>query len=122
MLHTFVLLMCNASILRVRDVTVTYIRKSETPHIYTLSISTGKNQSTKVRVTLYIPTYEYNYKVVTRCDTILHEYHITDRRKYENIKRYIQLRAGQKELTSYKMKTRETSRGLGRMGAQTVNC
>jgi len=33
------------------------------PHIYTLSISTGKNQSTKVRDALYIPTYEYNYKL-----------------------------------------------------------
>jgi len=49
-------------------VTVTYIRMSKIPHIYTLNISTGKNQSTEVRVTLYIPTYEYNYKVVTRCD------------------------------------------------------
>ena len=56
------------------------------PHIYTLSISTGKNQSSKIRGTLYIPTYEYNYKVITRCDTILKEYYITDRRKYENQK------------------------------------
>jgi len=30
------------------------------PHIYTLSISTGKNQSMKVRGALYIPTYEFN--------------------------------------------------------------
>jgi len=58
------------------------------PHIYTLGISTGKNQSTKVRDALYIPTYEYNYKVITGCDTILQEYHITDRRKCENTKRY----------------------------------
>jgi len=41
------------------------------PHIYTLSISTCKNQSMKVCGTLYIPTYEYNYKVITGCDTIL---------------------------------------------------
>jgi len=34
------------------------------PHIYALSISTGKNQSTKVRGVLCIPTYEYNYKVI----------------------------------------------------------
>ena len=53
-----------------------------------LSISVGKNQSRKVRGTLYILTYEYNYKVITRCDTILQEYYITDRRKYENTKRY----------------------------------
>ena len=33
-----------------------------------LSISTRKNQSTEARGVLYIPTYEYNYKVITRCD------------------------------------------------------
>ena len=27
------------------DITAMYIRRSETPHVYTLSISTGKNQS-----------------------------------------------------------------------------
>jgi len=32
--------------------------------MYTLSISTGKNHSTKVHDALYIPTYEYTYKVV----------------------------------------------------------
>jgi len=49
-----------------------------------LNISIGKNQSSKIRGTLYIPTYEYNYKVITRCDTILQEYYITDWRKCEN--------------------------------------
>jgi len=53
------------------DVTATYIYRSKYPHIYTLSISTDKNQSTKVRGALYIPIYEYNYKVITECDTIL---------------------------------------------------
>jgi len=43
----------------------------------------------KVCGALYIPTYEYNYRVITRCDTILQEYYITGRRKYENTKRYI---------------------------------
>jgi len=38
-------------------------------HVYTLSINTGKNQSTEVRGALYIPTYDYNYKVITRGDT-----------------------------------------------------
>jgi len=38
------------------------------PHVYTLSISTCKNQSTKVCGALYILTYEYNYKVFTRYD------------------------------------------------------
>ena len=58
------------------------------PHIYTLGISTGKNQSTKVYGSLYIPIYEYNCKVITRCDTILQENYITDRPKCENTKRY----------------------------------
>ena len=33
-----------------------------------LNISTGKNQSTEARGALYIPTREYGYKVITRCD------------------------------------------------------
>ena len=56
-----------------------------------LSINTGKNQISKIRGALYIPTYEYNYKVITRCDTILQEYYITDGRKCENTKRYIRM-------------------------------
>ena len=66
------------------NVTATYIRRSKIP-----SHSTGKNQSKKVRGALYIPTYVYNYKVIIRCDTILQEYFITDRRKCENTKRNI---------------------------------
>jgi len=58
------------------------------PHIYTLSINTCKNQSTKVCSALYILTYEYNYKVITGCNTILKEYYIIDKRKCENSKRY----------------------------------
>ena len=58
------------------------------PYIYTLSISTCKNQSSEIHGALYIPTYEYNYKVIIRCDTILKEYYITNRRNYENIRRY----------------------------------
>jgi len=42
-----------------------------------LSIRTCKNQITNVRGALYIPAYEYNYKDITGCDTILQEYHIT---------------------------------------------
>ena len=72
-----------------------------------ISINTGKNQSTKVRDALYIPTYEYNYKIITGCDAILKEYYITDRRKCENTKRYIIM-----NYTSQKGKTRELSRGL----------
>ena len=42
----------------------------------------------KVRGVLYILTYEYNYKVITGCDTLLQEYYITDRHKCKNTKRY----------------------------------
>jgi len=41
------------------------------PYVYTLSISTGKNQSTEARGALYIPAHEYNYKVITGSDPIL---------------------------------------------------
>ena len=71
------------------DVTATYIRRSEIPsRIYTLSISTCKNQSTEARGALYIPTHVYNYKVITRYDTILQEYYIINRRNCENTRRY----------------------------------
>ena len=42
------------------DITIMYIHRSEVP---SLSVSTGKNQSPKVRGALYIPTYKNNYKV-----------------------------------------------------------
>ena len=58
------------------------------PHVYTLSISTGKNQSSEIRGALHIQIYEYNYKVITRSDIILHEYYIIDRRNCENTRRY----------------------------------
>jgi len=35
------------------------------PNIYTLSISTCKNQSLEICGALYILTYEYDYKVIT---------------------------------------------------------
>ena len=51
------------------DVTATCIYAGQKyPHVYTLSISTGKNQSTEARGALYIPTHEYSYKVITRGD------------------------------------------------------
>jgi len=31
----------------------------------------------KIRDALYIPTYEYNYKIITGYETILQEYYIT---------------------------------------------
>jgi len=70
------------------NVIATYIRRSKNSHIYMLSISTGKNQSTKVRGELYISTYEYNYRVIKGCDIILHECNITDMaqmREYKKI-------------------------------------
>ena len=54
------------------------------PHVYTPSISTGENLSIEAHGALYVPTYEYNYKVIKRCDTILQEYYITDRSNCEN--------------------------------------
>ena len=101
------------------DVTVTYIRRSKNPHIYTLSISTCKNQSSKICDILYIPTYEYNYKVIARYDTILQEYYIIDRCNCENTKRYTSMYST-KGVTSYRRKTQETSRGPGRIGLWTV--
>ena len=80
-----------------------YVDKKN-PHIYTLSTSTSKNQNTKVRGAFYIPTYEYNYKVITGCDIILQEYYITDRRKCENIKRYTIMNSTN-DAQSYKKKT-----------------
>ena len=99
------------SLLEYGDVTVTYIRRSKISHVYTLSISTGKNQSTEARGALYIPTYEYNYKVITD-DTILQEYYITDRRKYENTKRCTSMNStkGAHQFTEGKLERR--TRGL----------
>ena len=33
------------------------------------------------------PTHEYNYRVITRGDLILHEYYITEMRNCENIRK-----------------------------------
>ena len=90
------------------------------PHVYRLSISTGKNQSTKASGALYIPTYEYNYKVITWSDTILQEYYITDRRKYENTRRCTSMNST-KEVQSHNRKNSRAEQGeLGRMGLWTV--
>ena len=70
---------CNAPILADTETLLQRIYASQKYlHVYTLSISTGKNQSTEISGALYIPTHEYNYKVITRGDPILHEYYITD--------------------------------------------
>jgi len=75
-------------------------------HIYMLSISTIKNQSTEARSALYSPTYEYNYKVITRCDTILQEYYIIDRRNCENTKRYTSMNNTKGARKSWKLESR----------------
>ena len=80
--------LCNASIPQVQRCYCNVYTQVKNPYIYALSISTCKNQSTEVRIALYIPTYEYNYKVITGCDTILQEYYITGRHNCENTKRY----------------------------------
>ena len=89
------------------------------PHVYMLSISIAKNQSTEEHGGLYIPTFEYNYIVITRCD-----------KDYKNITSSIganvriqgnvQVWTVQGVLMSYNRKTLEPSRGPRRMGLQTV--
>ena len=44
---------------------------------------------------LYIPTYEYNYKAITGCDTKLQEYYMTDRHDCENTRRYTSMNSTQ---------------------------
>ena len=55
---------CNTPIPRVRRCYYDILHMTYS-HIYTLSLSTCRNQSTKVHGALYIPTKEYNYKVIT---------------------------------------------------------
>ena len=85
-----------------------YIRRSEILSVYTLSISTGKNQISELRGALYIPTYEYTYKAITGCDKILQEYYITDRRNCENTRRYTSMNStkGAHEFTEGKLERR----------------
>ena len=66
----------------------------------------------KVYGALYIPTYEYNYKVITGCDTILQEYYITERRKYENTKRYTIMNSTKRAHELQKENTRDEQKGL----------
>ena len=79
----------------------------------------GKNKSTKASGALYIPTYEYNYKVITGCDTILQENYITDRPKYKNTKSCTIMNCTKGAHLSQRG-TRDSSRGPGRIGPQTV--
>ena len=99
------------------DVVVTYIRRSEYPHIDTLSICTSKNQGTDVRCALYISTYEYNYKVITGCDTKLQEYYITDRGKCQNTKRYTNMNSTKDAHEWQKKNSRDEQRGLEEKGS-----
>jgi len=66
----------------------------------------------KVCGALYIPTYKYNYKVITGCDIILKEYYITDRRKCENTKRYTSMNSTKGAHDSQKDKSRVEQRAL----------
>ena len=105
-----------------RDVTATYIRGWKYPHIYTLSISASKNQSIRVCgvlcSVLYIPTYEYNYRVITRYDTILQEYYITDRCKCENMKRYTIMNSTKDRSRFIKGKLESKQKGLEVKGSR----
>jgi len=69
------------------DVTVTYIRRSEI-HSRIYAKHQYMQESEYVNTWCIIHSkYEYNYKVITRGDTILQEYYITDSRKCENTRR-----------------------------------
>ena len=87
---------------------MTYICRSKISlHIYAKH-QYRQESELEIRGALYILTYEYNYKVITRCDTILLEYNITDRRKCENTKRYtiINCTKGRSRVTEGKLETR----------------
>ena len=58
------------------------------PHVYTLSISTGKNQSAEASGALYIPTHEYSYKVFTGSDKYYKNITSPTRRNCENTRMY----------------------------------
>jgi len=72
----------------------------------------------KVRCALYIPTYEYNYKVITGDNTILQKYYITDRRKSENTMRYTIMNSI-KDAHELQKKRSRGERGPGRIGSRT---
>ena len=67
---------------------MTYICRSKIPsHIYAKHQYIQESEYGSTWSTIH-PTYEYNYKVITRGDPILHEYYITDMCNYENTKRF----------------------------------
>ena len=104
---------------RYRDITATYIRRSKYPHIYTLSISTGKNQSTKVRVHY---TIQHMSTIIKLSQDVTQYYkNITSPIGVNvRIQSGIQSWTVQRMLTSHKGKTREPSRRPGRIGLWTV--
>ena len=76
-----------------------------------LSIIIGKNQSTEARGALYIPTYEYNYKVITRGDQYYNNITSPEWRNCESTKIYINKQSkGTHEFT--KVKLERHTRGL----------
>jgi len=101
------------------NVTTTYIRRSKYPHIYMLSISTGKNQSTKALDALYITTYEQLQSYHRMCHNITRILHINDRRKCKNIKSYTIMNCTKCAHES-QWKTQEPCRGSGRIVPQMV--
>ena len=69
----------------------------------------------------YTFQYDYDYKVIIGCNIILQEYYITDKRKYENTRRYIIMKStkGTHELQK---KNLRDEKGSGRIGPRMVNC
>jgi len=90
------------------DVTMTWIHGSKIPSCIYTKHQYMQESEYGSRGALYIPTYEYNCKVITRCDTILQEYYITDGRKYESTKRCTSMNStnGAHEFTKGKLERR----------------
>jgi len=78
---------CNAPISRVRrcycDI---YTQVGNTPCIYAKHQYKQESEYGSKWCIIHSNIW-YNYKVITRCDAILQEYYISDRRKCENTKR-----------------------------------
>ena len=81
-------------------------------HVHTLSISTDKNQSMKVRGASYIPTYEYNYKVITDVTQYYKNITSPDRHKCENTKRYTSMNSIKDVHELQKKNSRDNHRSL----------
>ena len=101
-----------------------YIPRSEIPsHIYAKhqyrKESEFRNMWCIIHSNIWVQLQSYNYKVTTGCDTILHKYYITDRRKCENTKRYTSMNST-KGVHELQKKNPRGEQGACRIGLWTV--